>query len=70
MQLQMVEEAVEVVEHGGSCMAGLCVCVNLTSSAPSWSPPADYQVPGAVLSAHLSAAVTKIKSATLTLPCT
>jgi hypothetical protein len=45
-----------------------CVCVNSTSSALSLSPPADYQVPGAVFSEHLGAAVNKIKDATLTSP--
>jgi hypothetical protein len=44
------------------------MCVNLTSGALSLSPPSDYRVPGAVLSAHLSAAVKKIKDATLTSP--
>jgi hypothetical protein len=44
------------------------VSVNLTSSAQSLSPPADYRVPGAVLSGHLGAAVNKIKDATLTSP--
>jgi hypothetical protein len=44
----------------------VCVCVNLTSGAPSIPPPADYHVPGAVLSKHLGAAVNKIKDATLT----
>jgi hypothetical protein len=46
----------------------VCVCVNLTSGALSLSPPVDYRVPGAVLSAHLSTAVNKIKDATLTSP--
>ncbi len=46
----------------------VCVCVNLTSSAPSLSPPADYQVPGAVLLRRLGIAVNKIKDATLTSP--
>jgi hypothetical protein len=46
----------------------VCVCVNLTSSALSLSPPADYQVPGAVFSEHLGADVNKIKDATLTSP--
>jgi hypothetical protein len=46
----------------------VCVCVNLTSSALSLSPPADYQVPGAVFSEHLGAAVEKIKDTTLTSP--
>jgi hypothetical protein len=46
----------------------MCACVNSTSSALSPSPPADYQVPGAVLSEHLGAAVNKIKDATLTSP--
>jgi hypothetical protein len=41
------------------------VCVNLTSGVLSLSPLADYQVPGAVLSVHLSAAVNKIKDVTL-----
>jgi hypothetical protein len=45
-----------------------CVCVNLTSGALSLSPLTDYRVPGAVLSAHLSAAVNKIEDATLTSP--
>ncbi len=44
------------------------MCVNLTSGALSLSPPADYQVPGAVLSAHISAAVIMIMDATLTSP--
>jgi hypothetical protein len=47
---------------------GVCVYVNLTSGVLSLSPLADYQVPGAVLSAHLSAAVNKIKDATLRHP--
>ncbi len=46
----------------------MCVCVDLTSSASSLSPPADYPVPGAVLSRHLGAAVNKIKDATLKSP--
>ncbi len=46
----------------------VCVCVNLTSGALSHSPPTDYHFLGAVLSAHLSAAVNKIKDATLTSP--
>ncbi len=44
------------------------VCVNSTSIALRLFPPADYQVPGAVFSAHLGAAITKIKDATLMSP--
>jgi hypothetical protein len=47
----------------------MCVlCVDLTSSTLSLSPPADYQVLGAVFSGHLGAAVTEIKDATLMSP--
>jgi hypothetical protein len=46
------------------------VCVNSTSSTLSLSPPADYQIPGAVFSGYLGATVTKIKDTTLTSPST
>jgi hypothetical protein len=46
----------------------ICVCVNSTSGAPSLSPPADYQVMGAVFSRHLGAVINKIKDATLMSP--
>jgi hypothetical protein len=41
-------------ENGEVCV---CVCVNLASTAPGLSPPADYRVPGAVFQVPLGAAV-------------
>jgi hypothetical protein len=55
---------IERVHINGNLTTLLCVCVNLTSGALSLSPPMDYQVLRAVLSAHLSAAVNKIEHAT------